>query len=280
MNKIRRCQPLCGTFFEVEVASLQQNENILLECTRTALDLGAQVEKIFSPFDESSELSHFNRLAVGHKFVPSAKFYEGLKKAEFLFQETKGLFTVNKETSTLSFQIVSEKEVIKTSSGSLDMNGFIKGWIVDIVFESLKDQACDIVLVNGGGDLRYGYNAKTVEHPETLQIAIRGLEHKEASCLQVAHPCAVATSARYPYEYNHPREHELFFVDQNQNKGKEFYSATAVAPECWLADALTKVIPQDLKQAEFCAEKWNAQFYYKSQDQELCFDQSKILNFF
>lgn len=250
---IRRCQPLCGTFFEIEISSLKHDENILLDWSREAFTLGAQIEKDFSPFDETSELSRFNN---AEQLVSSDLFKEALVKTELLVKESDGLFNPYKD-------------------GKLNINGFVKGWTVDLMLDLLRSKDCDYIMINGGGDLRFWVDPKNTQHRASPEIFIRDLEDPNKISKIVLHePCAVATSANYPYDYEHAKNHNIEFVDKT-TKPVQFFTTTVIAPECWQADSLTKVLVQNLNVAQAMAQKWNAKFYFKSQKEELCYDPSK-----
>lgn len=260
MNQIRRCQTLCGTFFEVEVSSFLKNENDLLELTNIAFEKARLIEKTFSPFDPDSELSRYNKRNSPEEFKASTLLSSALSKAQYLFLETNGLFNPYEEDKK-----------------KLNLNGFIKGFIVDAILESLKlAGTIDQVLVNGGGDMAYWFNPAYSAAIKTPEVHIRDLKNPELfETIRLTEACAVATSARYPFEYQHAKNHSIQFVDKSV-KQDEYFSATVVASSCLLADALTKVLVQDFKQAKACAKKWSAKLYYKSIEKELCFEPLKI----
>lgn len=275
MNSLRRCQPLCGTFFEIEASSLNLSDDQLLEASQVAFQKADRLEKIFSPFDTKSELSRFNNAKIEIGFSASDLFYEALKRTKFLYDETEGLFTPYKTKQALSFELQSNNKIKKTDSASLNINGFIKGWIVDIMVETLQRLGVDKILVNGGGDLRYWFNPQIstqIEHPPVI---IRDFEDPNRSkTLKFNDSYAIATSANYAYDFEHPKDHQIRFVEKEAHSAF-FFSATVVAEECWKADALTKVLVQNHKQAETCAKRWNVKLYFKSREKELCFEPSK-----
>lgn len=276
MNTLRRCQPLCGTLFEIEISGLNLNDDQLIEDSTKAFQKASSLEKTFSPFDSQSELSQFNQISVNEVFEASPLFYEAMTKTKFLLEETEGLFTPYKEKQKLSFVLLGKNKIKKIESASININGFIKGWIVDSITEFFIDSGCNRVLVNGGGDLRYWFdpqNSAQVDHPA---VAIRDpINRAKVTNLILNQPSAVATSGHYAYDFEHPKDHEIHFAEKDMKKAF-FFTATAVASECWLADALTKVLVQNHKQAEICARKWQAKLYFKSQEEELCFEPSKI----
>ena len=274
-NSLSRCQPLCGTFFEVEVSSLKANDDSLLEWSQIAFQKAAELEKVFSPFDNNSELNQFNAMKVNEIFEASNLFYEAIKRTQFLFEETDGLFTPYKSRQQLSFETQPNNKIKKIDSSVLNINGFIKGWIVDIMVDNLVNQGADRVLVNGGGDLRYWFNPQASAHIEHPVISL--LDYKDRNKIRqfpLIEPSAVATSANYAYDYEHPQNHQIQFVERTP-KESFFFTATVVTKECWKADALTKVLIQNHKKAELCAKKWDAKLYFKSEEKELCFEPSK-----
>lgn len=278
MNKIRRCQPLCGTYFEVELSSFVASEEDLLLWSTKAFEKALLLEKTFSPFDSSSELSEFNQLPSGHVFQTSDLFYKALAKTQLLFSETKGLFTPYKESHGINFLLESENKVLKTGEAELNLNGFIKGWIVDEITKSLVELGCDCVFVNGGGDLRYWFKPVIKEQLTHPHVGIRDLEDpNKVMNILLDQSTAVATSANYSYDFEHAKNYSIRFVNKSEEEARHssFFSATVMAPSCWIADALTKVLAQDIGLAEQCAKKWDAKFYFKSREQELCFALSK-----
>ena len=278
MKTLRRCQTLCGTFFEMEIGSLKQSEEALIEFSTKAFAHGAMLEKMFSPFNETSELSRFNQCIPYQVFHCSDIFYKALEKTKFLFEETDGLFTPYQNRQSLNYRFVLSNEVARFNEIPININGFIKGWIIDEMVETLINSGVDQILVNAGGDLRYWFRpglAAQLTHP---QVGIRDLEDPNAvHPLPLIEPCALATSAEYPYDYEHSRDHKINFVDKDVEPPRKnsYFTATVVAPTAWIADALTKVLVQNPKQAEICAQRWKAQLFYKSREKELCFAPSK-----
>jgi len=82
-----------GTYFEVFIA--ERDEDYSRSAARAFFKEIDRLEKLFSRFDPSSELSMINRLLPGKLLMVGVETYECLKVSFELMRETEGAFNIN-----------------------------------------------------------------------------------------------------------------------------------------------------------------------------------------
>lgn len=171
---IKRTRVYMGTFFTIIIDD-DVEENIVVEAFREV----ERVEKIFSKFNENSELSLLNKDKV--ILNASKDFVHVLKKSLFYADITNGRYNpcilpLLELYSRKSLQEISEEEIKKsleltdyksiiideitnsvriTKSGvKVDLSSIAKGYAVDKASELLMKNGVSRALIDGGGDIR------------------------------------------------------------------------------------------------------------------------------
>lgn len=120
---------------------------------------------------------------------------------------------------------------------AIDLGGIAKGFAVDRAVEALQAAGALSGSVNAGGDLR-------VFSPQPQPLRVR-LPRRLANSIVVGELCneAAATSAAYFTRRRHAGRWVSPILDPRTGRpwlGRA--SVTVIAPDCLLADALTKVV--------------------------------------
>lgn len=230
-NEYKRARPAFGTVLRLETTSSESAERVE-SALSAAFALAEELESKFSKFRAGSELRSFNSAPCGVELKISSEFAEVLLLANQIFKESCGAF--NPYISSPGELEVSQRNrdwfARKLSPCSLDLSGIAKGYCVDRLSEFLEDQLpSSSGVVNAGGDLRF-FNT------ENRQTAVR-LANQSFRLLRVDQD-GVATSSFAECLAN-PLSTTVY--SQSPRPGlEESDSVTVVAPDCALADALTK----------------------------------------
>lgn len=273
--EIRRCRPLLGTFVEISASGLDEME------LNSAIDVAfATIEKIqnqMSAHDSNSELSLLNREAAERPVVVSRETFMVLRHADRLASESGGAFdcTVAPALARWNFLPASLE---RNSSGSwrdvlllrgrkvyflrplaLDLGGIAKGFAVDKAVEILKRQGVLNAVVNAGGDLRaFGPQPVQVHlrHPAQPQMFADKIEISD-SPLATSSPCFTEKDWR-----GSRVSHLVNSIHKTAIAGA--ISVSVRAKECWLADALTKVVFSAPDRAQHLLAKYRAESFVVS----------------
>jgi thiamine biosynthesis lipoprotein len=119
----------------------------------------------------------------------------------------------------------------------IDLGGIAKGFAVDRAVEALLGQGIAEGLVNAGGDLR-------VFGPRSHAVDIRDPRQPDRALYRIAlHDAALASSAGRFDPTCSPHALDCGVIDPaTAMPVQAIIGATACAPSCMIADALTKVV--------------------------------------
>jgi len=260
-SEVRRCRPLLGTFVAITAAGL--DETRLDTAVNAAFGAIEDIERRMSVHDPSSEIARLNREAYSHPVAVSAETFEVLGRAERLAAESDGAFdhTIaptlarwgllpkalarKKPGGWRSVSLLRDRRVLFLQPLAVDLGGIAKGFAVDTAIGSLRRSGVVAAVVNAGGDLRvFGPKPETVHlrHPSAPQLSAQHLEILNAS---------LATSAPYFTERRWRGRRVSHLVNpRDRSAVTGGISVSVRADECWLADALTKVVLNSPRLAE------------------------------
>ena len=269
-NKIRRCRPLLGTFVEISASGLE--DATLRRAVDGAFEVIARVQALMSIHDPASELSRLNREAALHPVQVSRETFTVLQRGIALSKASDGAFDFTmtpvlarwglRDKSYLqlrtndwrSVRLGPGRSVRFTEPIALDLGGIAKGFAVDAAIETLRKAEVESATVNAGGDLR-------VLGAQPVVVHVR----HPASPLQAAHritltDAALATSSPCFTERRWRGRVVSHLVNpRNQSAITGAISVTVRAKECWLADALTKVVLNSPETAASLLAKYQAE---------------------
>ena len=269
-SEIRRCRPLLGTFVEI---SAQGNAG-LQEAVDAAFAAMEKIQNLLSAHDPASELSLLNREAAHRIVTVSRETYEVLRHADRLAVESKGAFDFTVAPvlarwgilpATLACEnagnwrdvmLLRRRQVRFLRPLTLDLGGIAKGFAVDQAIEVLREHGVTSAVVNAGGDLRvFGAQPSTIHlrHPSQPQQFAHRIELDQA---------ALATSSPCFTEKNVRGQRVSHLVDSlRQTAITGAISVSVRAKECWLADALTKVVLNAPQLAQKILAKYGAEAF-------------------
>jgi thiamine biosynthesis lipoprotein len=269
---VRRCRPLLGTFVEITVPG--EMDAVTNEAIQDAFQAIEKVQKLLNLHDQDSELSLLNREAARCPVRVSRETYKLIHCADRLAEESGGAFDYTVAPTLARWGILPE-QLKRNAVGSwrdilflrdyqiyflqplaLDLGGIAKGYAVDKAIEALQKCGVSSAVVNAGGDLRvFGDQPSRVHlrHPADPQSFLGCLDVSDGS---------LATSAPSfsECEWNGKRVSHLV-NPRSQDPVIGPISVSVKAKECWLADALTKVVLNAPDEACKMLAKYNAEAF-------------------
>jgi len=252
---LRRARPLLGTFVEIRLAA--PDMAIAERSLRAGFAAVARVQQLMSYHDAGSDVSRLNRHAARRPVAVHPWTAAVLRRAVRLHRDSGGLFDltvastlarggwlpenhptrVHPDATAADIAFLPGPRVRFRRPLRIDLGGIAKGYAVDRAVSALRRAGALSGTVNAGGDLRaFG--------PTTEPVLVRAPESPGRLVPLVAvRDSALATSAGYfaPRRIGgrvcapivDPRTRAPVAGDR---------SVSVQAPECWLADALCKIV--------------------------------------
>ena len=272
-SEARRCRPLLGTFVENTASGLPEEK--LQHAFNAAFAAVERIQRLMSAHDAESELSLLNRDAARHAVTVSAETFAVLRLADRLASESAGAFDYTIAPTLVrwgyrsgslqrrephGFRFVAlrrGRQVRFLRPLALDLGGIAKGYAVDAAIETLATFGVTAALVNAGGDLRvFGPQPSTIHlrHPAAPQTFAHAIQLQQGA-LATSSPCFTEKDwcdRRVSHLVNPLRP------DAAVTGG---VSVSVRARECWLADALTKVVLNAPRRAETLLRKYDAEAF-------------------
>jgi thiamine biosynthesis lipoprotein len=232
------------------------------------------IHGLLSAHDPASELSLLNREAASQAVTVSPETFAVLRCADRMAAESGGAFdyTLGPKLAEWGLRpaslyrknpgnwrhvrLLPGRKVLFLRPLTLDLGGIAKGFAVDAAIEVLRRRGVRSAVVNAGGDLR-------VFGPEQTAIHIRhpAAPQSFAHIINLQHS-ALATSSPCFTECNWHRQRVSHLVNPLQATAITGHvSVTVRARECWLADALTKVVLNAPQRAEKLLAQYEAEAF-------------------
>jgi FAD:protein FMN transferase len=231
---VRRAQLWLGTLVEVALPAAQASAARF----DAAFAAVAHVHQRLHPHARGSDLRRIARAAHHGPVRIHRQSHELLALAQQLWRDSGGLFDPSLPArggaSLAALRLLPARRVRSTAALRLDLGGIAKGHAVDRAVAALRALGCRAGVVNAGGDLRQ-FGAQ-VWHPVRVRLPH---DLAQAPLLLAVRDAAVATSAYGPHAAGDTTLH-----DRRRGLPPRVWngSVTVVAPNCALADALTKVV--------------------------------------
>jgi FAD:protein FMN transferase len=269
---VRRCRPLLGTFVEITASGL--DGAALASAVDAAFAAIERIQDLLSAYDPASELSLLNCEAAAHAVSVSLETFAVLRLAHRMATESGGAFDYTIAPTLAEWglrpanlyrrnpgnwrhvRLLPGRNVLFLRPLTLDLGGIAKGFAVDAAIEVLRRHAVESAVVNAGGDLR-------VFGPQPTAIHLRHPAQPQtfAHTINLQH-CAVATSSPCFTECTWHGQRVSHLVNSLQTTAiTGQVSATVRARECWLADALTKVVLNAPRRAEKLLAQYEAEAF-------------------
>lgn len=241
-----------GAAAEMQIAHVDRNEG------RRILEMAVaeirRLERIFSLYDETSDLSQLNR--QGFLASPPAELVEVLSTSLSLARVSRGAFDPsvqvlwNRGTQSSAVQeplhsalgrvgyqniTVSAREIrLEQDAMALTFNGIAQGYITDRMVALLRDAGLNDVLIDCGEIYGAG------RHPSgrTWQVALADNPAGPVSCQNQA----VATSSGVTVMPGAPGLKDHLFDPASGASAKRYKSLSVIAPSAILADGLSTAL--------------------------------------
>lgn len=245
LNSISRCQALLGTYVEINISS-EKKDDELLEMTNIAFAKIKEIENLMSFHDINSELSHINREAFNGACAISASMNDVLTQAISLSNKTNGIYDISIAPQLMKQNLLPNHYISSDPSANwqdislkdnkikfnkelqIDLGGIAKGYAVDQALSLIEDGLSDIT-INAGGDL-------AMSNWESKVIEIN-YSNKNSKITSLMKRKALASSALYYLDG------KSSIISTSSRKPILCDDTISVfAPNCMLADALTKVV--------------------------------------
>lgn len=250
------CRPLLGTYVSIRVDTpFPDRGTAALAAAFAAIE---QVQYLMSFFRPDSDVDRINSLRPGEQLEVHPWTREILGLAQDLHASSEGLFdcaiapqlaawgllpddganTGENMCSSLSNLCVDENGQVRCSAPlRIDLGGIAKGFAVDKAAEALLANGINEAIINAGGDLRVlgkreeAIHVRDPANPEILHFVG---QLSDGAC---------ATSATYFSRRNSDEGEVSALVHPRSRQAlRSRKSYTVIAPQCVLADALTKVL--------------------------------------
>lgn len=197
--------PALGTRWWVEIFDDIDEEKFATVCTHIH-SIANTFENNYSRFKRNSIISILN---TEREFIePSEEFLDLLSYGQSLYRRTNQTFNflvghileargydadykfeLNDESklpyTNPSTDLLITPEKIRLENGNVDLGGFGKGWLIDVIADTLRESEIEYFLINGGGDIYVSSNQGEpitiqLEHPteESLSIGEVALQDK------------------------------------------------------------------------------------------------------
>jgi len=246
METLNRCKPLLGTYVDICLSG-EMSKSRLMDLSSMLFSEFEKIQTLMSFHSPDSELSIINRKAYQQPCKLSNHTYKVIEQALQLSAASDGLFDISIAPKLVAQQLLPDHGIPSHHSASwkdislvdncikfakpllIDLGGIAKGYAVDQAFSLLASEPLNIV-INAGGDLRISH-----WQGKTVSIQVDG-ENGALREIPMANS-AVATSANYYTENGYPIICPLTQSTVIDNK-----VVSVFAPNCMLADALSKVV--------------------------------------
>lgn len=252
--EFNRVRPLLGTYLKIALTHVETREiaDELNQKVNAAFEEAARLEKIFSKFDQNSNLNFINNAPLNTRIQVEPELFWLLKESVEIWGDSKHSFNpFNQqkiEVDPIDFK--DDFSIKKNVDFSLDLNGIAKGTIVDLI-ASIFDRGEVSGFVNAGGDVRF-FNTEI----KKLNLRLGSPDIPVSREIQIQRN-SIATSV--------PRHFENMRSTLTGN-----HSVSVLSERCAIADALTKVyIYGDFQSIVKCCEKYAAEVLVFSPNGEL-----------
>ena len=251
---IRRAQPLLGTQVAISVGGVGA------KAAHAAIDRGfaavARIHRLMSFHEAESDLSRLNAGAARHAISVHEDTYAVLAKAQELSGRSNGVFDVtvagrlvaagflprpearrpNLRASWRDIELLGRKRVRFAKPLWVDLGGIAKGYAVDVAIAAMALPARAQVVINAGGDLR-------IAGPGTERVLLRApVSDGMLAVVELQDGSLASSSGRETRKRIGGREVGPHFHGRTHAPIGTRSFASVLAPECVLADGLTKVV--------------------------------------
>ena len=252
----RRAQPWLGTLVDITINDIDDDVR-LDQSFADAFAAIAEIHRLMSFHDPMSDISRINRASVGESVQVAKEIIDVLSAALMLNTVSEGIFNVGIASRLIDYELLPPTyqpmpyyvgkdtgliiedgtKVRKTRPVLIDVGGIAKGYAVDRAIDVLQRAGVQSACINAGGDLRV-----IGLMPFTISIRDPATVTGVAQDLTITN-VAMASSAAYFSRRQHANQLVNALIDgRTGNAVADNLSVSVIAPNCMIADALTKVI--------------------------------------
>jgi thiamine biosynthesis lipoprotein len=277
---IRRAQPWLGTLVEITINDAL-DQRWLDRCMTDAFAAVALIHRLMSFHDSFSDISRINRAEVGESVDVAAETLTVLSCALMLNSASNGIFNIGSASRLIQWGLLpafqnapldydgtdtglmidTEQRVYKIRTAVVDLGGIAKGFAVDQAIAVLQQAGIQSACINAGGDLRAIGSIPfvvSIRDPAT----VTGVAHELPITNQ-----AIATSAPYFSKRLDNNELVCALIDgRNGRAMTQPESVSVIAPNCMIADALTKIVIASKEAQHPLLNQFNAQAFIIKED--------------
>lgn len=256
---LRRVRPLLGTYVQVEVCAT--DAAIAERAIEAAFQRIEAVHRNLSFHSPDSELSRMNREAHRQPVAVCPDTLAVLRQALHLSRVSGGCFDPCIAPHLVRAALLPAPAPLPETPGHwscihldedsrtvrfsqplwLDLGGLAKGYAVDAAIEAIAAHPVERALVNAGGDMRaYRRTAGQPGFPVSLRSPF---DARETLTLGRLEDGALATSGETLLGRTEKEADLSPLVDPARGiRPAQTRSITVLAPSCWLADGMTKIV--------------------------------------
>lgn len=261
-----------GTF--VEITASGRDRATLEGAVQEAFEAIERVQRLMSVHDETSELSRVNSGALEKPVQVSTETFDVLRRGLDLAECSHGAFDFTVAPllarwgllpSALRRRAAGDWRDVRLLPGqhvqfnrplAIDLGGIAKGYAVDAAVTALHRRSVNTAIVNAGGDLR-GLGSEDslvhLRHPSSARPLSDPITIRDEA-LATSSPCFTRRRWRGV----------MISHLVNPTRGRAITNPVSVsvrAPECWLADALTKVVLNAPDEAAEILRRYDAEAF-------------------
>lgn len=257
-DSIRRARPLLGTFVEIEVTGAAVFE--MEAAVDAAFEAIVDVHRLMSFHEAGSDVSRLNHEACLRPTKVHPLTFEVLEAALEMHRRSNGVFDIAvaptlqakgllprsaddppisiEPWSFDAIELVSEQTVcFRRPNVRIDLGGIAKGFAVDRALEVLRRFKMPAGIVNAGGDL-------AVFGQDSQMIHIRNPRDPRWSIcrVDVTDEALASTARRFDLFQSAETMASAIIDPATRGPVRGIDGATVRAPNCMIADALTKIV--------------------------------------
>ncbi len=251
---IRRAQPLLGTQVSISVAGLGA------KAAHAAIERGfaavARIQRLMSFHEADSDLSRMNSDAARRAVAVDKDTYAVMAKAQELSERSGGVFDVtvggrlvamgflprpaagrpNARACWRDVELLGRNRVRFAKPLWVDLGGIAKGYAVDIALAEMSAPPRAQVVINAGGDLR-------IAGPGTERVLLRApVSDGMLAVVELQDGSLASSSGRETRKRIRGRDVGPHFHGLTRASVGTRSFASVLAPECIVADGLTKIV--------------------------------------
>jgi len=257
-NSVRRAKPLLGTFVEIEAAGAARS--VMDAAVNAAFEAVARVHRLMSFHEAESDVSRLNREAGLRPTRVDDWTFTVLEAAVEMHRRSNGAFDVAVAPTLQSMGLLPRSDndqpastaprpfdAIELLAGQtvrfrqadirIDLGGIAKGFAVDRAVEALRRFDVPAGIVNAGGDL-----AVFGKQPQMIHLRNPRDPGRLMCSIEVADEALASSACRFDPLQSAEATLSAIIDPGKRRPADAIDGATVRAPNCMVADALTKIV--------------------------------------